>query len=100
MAIRGRPKCFRLVKGVPDFDYFKPRGVPLTNLEVVRLKVEELEAMRLVDNLGLEQEKAAERMKVSRRTLSRELKSGRKKLTEALLNGKAIEIKGGFFKKK
>lgn len=94
---RGRPKCVRTVEGIPAIDYFKPRGIPLMNLEAVHLTVEELEAIRLVDFEDLEQEQAATEMNVSRRTLARELKSGRKKIADALLHGKAIEIKGGDF---
>jgi predicted DNA-binding protein (UPF0251 family) len=97
MKKRGRPKCLRIVGDVPKIDYFKPRGIPLVNLEAVHLTVEELEAIRLVDFKGLEQEDAALEMRVSRRTLVRELKSGRKKIADALLYGKAIEIKGGNF---
>lgn len=87
----------RFVKGVPVVDYFKPRGIPLRDLEAAHIRVEELEAIRLVDFEGLEQEKAAEEMKISRRTLARELRSGRKKIADALLHGKAIEIKGDNF---
>ncbi len=84
-----------MVEGIPIADYFKPRGIPLMDLEVVHINVEELEAIRLVDLNGLDQEKAAAEIKISRRTLARELKSGRKKIADALLHGKAIEIKVG-----
>ena len=94
---RGRPRCLRNVSQIPDVDYFKPRGIPLTDLEAVTLSVEELEAIRLVDFGGLEHEEAAQKMNVSRKTLWRDLKSGRKKVADALINGKAIEIKGGSF---
>jgi len=90
----------RLVKGIPEVDYYKPRGIPLMELEEVELKVEELEAMRLVEYENLSHEDAAKKMKVSRRTLARELHSAHKKIADALLNGKAIQIKGGFFKLK
>jgi uncharacterized protein len=100
MSSRGRPRCLRSVDGVPEVDYFKPRGIPLVELKVNFLKVEELEAVRLVDFEGLEQEDAAAKMGISRRTLARELYSARKKIADALLNGKAIEIKGGFYKTK
>ena len=97
MPKMGRPRCLREVEGTPDVDYFKPRGIPLTELTVNSLKVEELEAIRLVDYMGLEQEDAAAKMKISRRTLARELMSARKKIVEALILGKAIEIKGGSY---
>jgi len=93
----GRPRCLRNVSKIPDVDYFKPRGIPLVDLEAVVLSVEELEAIKLVDFQGLEHEEAAQKMNVSRKTLWRDLKSGRKKVADALINGKAIEIKGGNF---
>lgn len=87
----------RSVSKIPDVDYFKPRGIPLVNLEIVVISVEELEAIRLVDFIGFEHEEAAGKMNVSRKTLWRDLKSGRKKVADALINGKVIEIKGGNF---
>jgi len=71
---------------------FKPRGVPAKELEYVVLKVSEIEAMRLVDLEGLTQEEAAERIGISRKTLWMDLKRGRKKVVDALVNGKVIVI--------
>ncbi|MHC1756584.1 MAG: DUF134 domain-containing protein [Methanosarcina sp.] len=92
---RGRPKCPRRVEQTPDVTYFKPRGVPLSDLEVVSLTVEELEALRLVDIEGLRQEDAASRVGISRRAFWEDLKAARTKVALALSTGKAIEIKGG-----
>ncbi|MBD3260218.1 MAG: DUF134 domain-containing protein [Candidatus Altiarchaeales archaeon] len=94
---KGRPKCLRKVSEIPEVNYFKPRGIPLTELEQAELKVEELEALKLVYLEGMKRERAAESMGVSRRTMQRELNSGLKKIVDALLSGKAIEIKGGYF---
>ena len=69
----------------------------MTQLEEIRLLVEEAEAIRLKDLEGLEQEDCATRMQISRSTFSRILDSGRQKLADALLNGKAIRIEGGNF---
>ncbi|MFC2002448.1 DUF134 domain-containing protein [Chloroflexota bacterium] len=90
------PKC-RRVEFLPDVTYFKPAGIPLRALEEVRLSVEEAEAIRLKDLEGLEQEQGAERMNISRPTFQRVLASGRQKMADALLNGKAIRIEGGNF---
>jgi predicted DNA-binding protein (UPF0251 family) len=90
------PKC-RRVAFMPGVAYFKPAGVPMRLLEEVRLSVEELEAVRLRDLEDLEQEVAGERMNVSRATFQRILESARRKLADALLNGKAIRIQGGRF---
>jgi uncharacterized protein len=92
---RGRPKCPRRVERTPDVTYFKPRGVPLSDLEVVFITVEELEALRLVDVEGLRQEDAAIRVGISRRAFWEDLKAARMKIALALTTGKGIEIKGG-----
>lgn len=90
-----RPRKPRFVTAEPGEQYFKPQGIPLRELESVALSVEELEAMRLIDCESLYQEEAAERMEVSRQTFQRVLREGRKKTTDALVNGKALGITGG-----
>ncbi len=95
---RGRPRRKRRVAIELGADYFKPAGVPMPELEAVVLTFEEVEALRLVDFEGLEQEAAAEKMGVSRKTLWRELRSARKKVADALVGGKAIQIEGGTYK--
>ncbi len=94
---RGRPKTYRTIDAPPPIDYFKPRGIPLHDLEVASLTIEEIEAIRLADLEGLGLNDAAKKMNVSRRTFTRELKSARRKITDALITGKAIEIKGGHY---
>lgn len=66
----------------------------MDDLDTIDLSLEELEALHLSDYEGLEQEEAALRMSVSRRTFVRDLSSGRRKIVDALLNGKAIRICG------
>lgn len=90
-----RPRKPRFVGVEPRTGYFKPQGIPLRELESVVLSVEELEALRLIDNEGLYQEDAAERMGVSRQTFQRVLREARRKVTDALVNGKALGIEGG-----
>ena len=85
----------RRVRFTPEVTYFKPRGVTLASLEEVNLKVEELEALRLVDLEGLGQKEAAARMDVSQSTLHRVLASAHQKVSEALVSGKAIKVEGG-----
>ena len=74
---------------------FKPRSIPMSDLEVVNLQLSELEALRLCDEEGLDQAGAGERMGVSRGTIQRLLKSGRSKLMDVLLHGKALRIEPG-----
>jgi len=88
-----RPIKPRRILFDPDVVYFKPRAVPLSMLEEVDLNVDELEALRLCDLNDLEQKEAAKKMKISQSTLQRILTSARKKVAEALTEGKAIKIK-------
>ena len=90
-----RPRKCRMVFAEPGVTYFKPRAIPMTELEEVELTVEEFEAIRLKDLEGKEQTKAAKTMGISQPTLNRLLSSARKKIAEALVEGKAIMIKGG-----
>jgi predicted DNA-binding protein (UPF0251 family) len=94
---RGRNRCPRWVTDVPEVGFFKPAGVPLRTLEVVEMTVVELETLRLVDLEGLNQEEAALRMGISRRTLWNDLMSARKKVAHALTSGLAIQIRGGAY---
>jgi predicted DNA-binding protein (UPF0251 family) len=93
----GRRRLWRRVSSIPEVTYFKPAGVRMSGLEEVWLLVEEAEAIRLKDLEGLEQEECAEKMSISRSTFSRLLDSARRKVADALLNGKAIRIEGGNF---
>lgn len=88
-----RPRKPRRVMFDPNVTYFKPRAVPLSVLEEVGLSVDELEAIRLCDLKDLNQIEAAKRMRISQSTLGRILASARKKIAEALTEGKAIKIK-------
>jgi predicted DNA-binding protein (UPF0251 family) len=91
------PKC-RRVEQFPGFTYFKPSGIRMSELSEIILTVEELEAIRLRDLLGMENEECAEKMSVSRPTFHRILAAARQKIAHALINGAALKITGGNFK--
>ncbi|MCK4274271.1 MAG: DUF134 domain-containing protein [Dehalococcoidales bacterium] len=91
----GRQPRWRRVGSLPQVTYFKPAGVPLANIQEVRLSIEEAEAIRLKDVEGLEQDACAQKMSVSRSTFARILLAARQKMADAILNGKAIRIEGG-----
>lgn len=93
-----RPRMCRRVGFKPAVNYFKPAGVPLSALKEVILTIDEIEAIRLKDLENMEQEKAAEEMHISQPTFNRLLKSARKKISESLIQGKAIKIEGGTYK--
>jgi predicted DNA-binding protein (UPF0251 family) len=93
-----RPPKRRRVDTMPPYSFFKPQGVPLRNLAEVQLTVEEVEALRLKDLEGLEQEACAERMGIARTTFQRILVGARRKVADALTNGKALRIAGGHYR--
>lgn len=61
-------------------------------LEVIELTTEEVEALRLKNMENLDQIKCAKKMKTSQSTFQRILSSAYEKMTEALIEGKAIRI--------
>ena len=80
--------------------YFKPRGIPMTELLEIVLEVDEAEAIRLADLEGQYQEEAALQMRVSRPTFSNITNRAHAKIAEALIMGKALWINCPKFAKK
>ena len=87
-----RPRLCRRIRFNPNVTYFKPQGEPMRFLEVIELTTEEAEALRLRNIKDLDQEEAAKKMNTSQSTFQRILSSAYKKITEALIEGKAIKI--------
>ncbi|MBN2194935.1 MAG: DUF134 domain-containing protein [Polyangiaceae bacterium] len=90
-----RPPKPRAVAHPPATEYFKPRGIPMAELEERVLALDELEALRLVDLESMSQEEAGEAMGISRGTIGRLLERGRRTVVDALLHGHALRIEGG-----
>ena len=87
-----RPRKCRCIEANPSVCYFNPHGVPMRDLETVSLAHDQWEALRLVEVEGLEQEEAAQKMQISRPTLSRMLGEAHKIVANAICNGKALKI--------
>jgi predicted DNA-binding protein (UPF0251 family) len=94
----GRPKKCRWVEIEPGVTFFKPRGIPLRSLQQIVITVDELEAMRLADFLEMTQEEVAQKMQVSRPTVTRMLSRAHLAVADALVHGKAICIQGGDYR--
>ena len=92
-----RPRHCRYVERQPFVTFFKPRGIPMTELTETVLTVEGLEALRLADLEGLTITGAADRMRVSRHTFGRTLAEARRAVADALVNGRALCIQGGTY---
>lgn len=87
-----RPRLCRKINFDPDVTYFKPQGIPMRDLEVVELTIEEIEAYRLRHINNLNQQQSADKMHTSTSTYQRILYSANKKIANALVNGKTIKI--------
>jgi len=83
---------------MPDVTYFKPQGIRIRNLEIIELTFDEIECVRLSEIKELSQVDAAKKMKIHQSTFQRSLAKARKKIADALINGKAIKIQGGIYK--
>lgn len=94
-ALLARPRKERNCREFNGDQVFKPRSIPMSQLETTRLGLDELEAVRLCDLERLGQEAAGERMGVSRGTVQRLLKSGRAKLVGAIVTNSALLIGNG-----
>lgn len=90
-----RPHKCRQIGFSPKCTSFKPAGIPGRELEEITISLDEMEAIRLVDLLGLYQDEASKKMNVSRQTLGNILTVARNKIANALVNGSLLKIEGG-----
>lgn len=96
MQTRGRPKKYRIVRTDPKISQFSPRG-KAGRPDEVDLAMDEFEAIRLTDFMGLGQKEAARLMRISQPTFSRTLEKARKTIATALVKGTIIKIQGGHY---
>jgi len=94
MKPRGRPKKQRIVQAEPRISQFSPRGRP-GRPDETELAMDEFEAMRLADFMGLNQKEGARSMGISQQTFSRIIKKAHKAVAVGIVRGKIIKIQGG-----
>jgi predicted DNA-binding protein (UPF0251 family)/predicted Fe-Mo cluster-binding NifX family protein len=87
-----KTRC-RWIDGYPDHWEFSPEEV--SDKEPVVLSLDEFETIRLLDREGLTQEQCAERMGIARTTVTAIYESARRKVADALVDGKRLLIRGG-----
>lgn len=92
-----RPMKERKVCCLPDTDLFGPLNKRPSSAAQIVMSVEEYETIRLIDKEGLMQEECADRMDVARTTVQRIYISARKKLADAIVDGKVLKIEGGSY---
>ncbi|MFO7850691.1 MAG: DUF134 domain-containing protein [Spirochaetia bacterium] len=87
---RGAPKKERRCRGIGRLKRYKPAGIPGEDLPVCIIYRDEFEAVRLCDLEGCSQSEAGDAMGISRGTVQRLLKSGRAKISGAILRGEVL----------
>ncbi len=90
-----RRKMQRIVHRPPLYTEFKPVGIRRLSLESIELSIDEYEAIRLADQIGMNHNEAAEEMEISRSTFTRLIENARKKIAEFIIEGKHLQIDGG-----
>ena len=90
-----RPNKLRRVCELPEYQMFGPKGRRANTLEKIILLIDEYEVFRLMDSENLTQEEAASQMDVARTTVQRIYNNARKKIADAIVNGKILVIEGG-----
>lgn len=88
-----RPHKCRRICSRPRTVSFAPTDMDAQGLVI--LGYDEYEAVRLIDMLHYSQDQCAEKMDVSRTTVTRMYASAREKMAAALVNGSRLEISGG-----
>jgi predicted DNA-binding protein (UPF0251 family) len=90
-----RPQNDRIVHGPPLFTEFKPIGVSSKNLDMIQITLDEFEALRLADYLGLDHSEAADEMEISRSVFTRLIEKARGNIARLIVEGKMLTIEGG-----
>ena len=90
-----KQRC-RWIGGYPDHWEFSPEE--MAGGEPVVMSLDEFETIRLLDREGLTQEQCGERMGVARTTVTAIYESARRKIAEALVDGKRLLIRGGSYR--
>jgi uncharacterized protein len=90
-----RPQKNRKVCYPPKMQGFKPFGLAMCETELVIMHFDEFECFKLVNYDNLSQDEAAERMNVSRPTLTRIYNKALQKIAFSFTEGRAIVIHGG-----
>ena len=91
--IMARPQKQRCICSVPRVTGFAPQGCDASGS--INLTYDEYEVIRLLDYMQMTQEQCAERMQISRPTVTRIYDEARRKIADMLANGRALTIRGG-----
>ena len=93
-----RPRKRRNICCLPRINEFVPVGEEDAPGDIIVIRVDEYEAIRLIDNEGLSQEECSDHMNVARTTVQQIYGSARRKIARALVEGLPIRIEGGDYR--
>ena len=91
-----RPQKCRKICCYPDHWSFAPDSEQAA--ETISLTLDEYETIRLIDYENMTQEQCASAMEVARTTITAIYDSARKKIADAIINGKRLVISGGNYR--
>ncbi|TQQ83967.1 DUF134 domain-containing protein [Peptacetobacter hominis] len=92
-----RPRKWRRVCNLPFSTEFRPVDCEESH-EIIVMSVDEYETIRLIDLQEMTQEECSVQMDIARTTVQRIYNEARKKLADAVVNGKILRIEGGDYK--
>lgn len=87
-----RPRKHKRICAAPEQDKF---NFAKASNGKINLTVDEYEAVRLIDYIGLTQQECARQMQVARSTITAVYENARYKISSAIVNNSALEIEGG-----
>ncbi|MFA7378161.1 MAG: DUF134 domain-containing protein [Erysipelotrichia bacterium] len=93
-----RPRKWKRVCCLPAANVFGQLNKSINQAEFILMKVEEYEAIRLIDLEHLTQEECAEKMGVSRATVQKIYQDARTKIARSMIDGLILKIEGGDYK--
>lgn len=93
-----RPRKGRKVCCLPNNNRFGPLNMKDHPDQFVVMAIDEYETIRLIDLEGCTQEECADQMHIARTTVQRIYSDARKKIAQALVEGKILKIEGGDYK--
>jgi len=91
-----RPRKHRRVCKIPEITSFSPtNNFDEENGRVIKMNIDEYEAIRLIDYEGMNQEECANQMEIARTTAQKIYNDARKKMAMMIIDGARLIIEGG-----
>ncbi len=89
-----RPRKHKRICSLPDT---KNYNINVKSKDIIDITVEEYEAVRLIDYVGLTQQECAKQMQVARSTITAIYDAARYKISDSIINNKQLKVDGGDF---